>query len=820
MSNQNIIRPPKRLAGDTEAVIRHIYDQINILSNATNRASTGEARDRTGGKSGDIQLVHDKASGQYGIEGRFEEGWMRFGLGEGMLVQSNQRGPFIPPSQNDPTNITKTIQDMFPAITKLRLDVNPGAITSLPIVAIGTDNILKDGDIITVVSSNGYVGTFVVAANVLAAATTITVESAITGKKLIAGSSVYLTQKSLGTWISELENSITIGAGINDFDIITRVNGAINATVTNVPIDPPLPIDIKGFWKLLATDLDTGEVYTLTVFGDQDAGATSINIGSQALTLADNSPIRLDQLSLLSYITLAAGEASIEAQAMQGAIYVGKTLYDTSATTYLSIFIDGVTTIDLKETDILYVQASNDLGNLFEISPDSDHNAGVNRIFIDSATHTGALIPAGSAIYLSPTLSSGRIKIAYDEIDLSVKKSQLRDYLNGQFLGQINSPSNPLSIDSPGLPIKLYKDDIVRISPNPAAGQDATSHPTVYRTITKSSGDPFYDVGITTGITHSGSEGTIYTDMLIYLEYAGPINVGSSIQILLDSIVFDTAIIKSEDYNPGVSGWAIKGDGSAEFNNISMRGDLRADGTWISGSNPTYAQLDSGQLQFNAVLNTLDFNINGYMRGLGLEFESNLISTSDPLNKVALHSQLLEFSKWNGSSWDSVFRASTGGTVTIDSYGQPIPRVFSGSSVPSTVTNSVVGDLYRRTGTEELYIKTANPTTWLKIGPFNDGDFVTYSQSTGNPSSTPENGSLYYDTSNGKAHIRISGNWYPLFNGIKKAYNTSNTYLGPVMVWRGTGLATPPADAENGHMYKDNVGGVFVHNGTGWDPLI
>lgn len=52
-------------------------------------------------------------------------------------------------------------------------------------------------------------------------------------------------------------------------------------------------------------------------------------------------------------------------------------------------------------------------------------------------------------------------------------------------------------------------------------------------------------------------------------------------------------IIRSENFVTGTSGWAIFGDGSAEFNNIVVRGDIES-GNWDGASPANLAAVDSG----------------------------------------------------------------------------------------------------------------------------------------------------------------------------------------------------------------------------------
>lgn len=850
MSNVNIIKPPKRLSGDTEAVIRHIYDQINILSNATNRASTGEARDRTGGKSGDIQLVHDKASGQYGIEGRFEEGWMRFGLGEGVLVQSNQRQPFIPPSSGQSESLTRTIQDMFPSVARLRLDVNPGSVTSIPIFAIGEDGILKDGDIITVTSLNGYVATFVISADVAGAATSISVEQKIVGRKLLAGSNIYLSQKSLGTWISQLENSITIGAGINDFDVIARVNGSQSGSVSSIPLKSALTVKLRSGWKLLVTDLGTGDVFTVQLSADHNVGATSLSVYPATVNCDDNSPIRLDQLSLLAYINVTATDVSLSSQAMQGAAFIGETMYATAVSNYSSIWVasPGIT-MKLPVGQTLVIQDKDDPENMLTIVLDTQAappvTPGPHVLWINNVSNP-KVIAAGSKIFIPPRVFSGTLKVAFDEISLSVKRDELRDSLNGKLLGEVNTVSGSnITLKSPYLKHTIYKDDIVTFGPNAAVGQTQITNPEVKKTVTKTGSPSYWGAG-SSSITLDNYAG-IGADMLMYMDQAGPVSIGSSIQVLLDSIIFDTAIIKSEDYYPGSSGWAIKGDGSAEFNDVTVRGIIESLASYSEWTG--VRAIRSYELGPD---NGLEFNLSTYTSltpypsgklGSGLvnvDQEKILLTWDNDSTEfwgIAIRNKRRDYllppgnepaisitegisrkPTWLSNPLSRMFEVYHNGLIT--SANQPVPRVFSGSGIPGTIDYSVVGDLYRRTGTEELYIKTASTPTWLKIGPTTLPTILSYTMGpeAGNPpEGTRPNGDFHYDTDTETLFLKHDALFSP-FIEVSRNYMKSSESRS-VLIYRGSFASDPGSPTRGDVYYNTGSSQLRFYTGTTWTAI-
>lgn len=94
-----------------------------------------------------------------------------------------------------------------------------------------------------------------------------------------------------------------------------------------------------------------------------------------------------------------------------------------------------------------------------------------------------------------------------------------------------------------------------------------------------------------------------------------------------DEVVGGTVLVRpaiqSPDYIPGVSGWAVKIDGSAEFNNVIIRG-----GTVVSGAALYYNGTPGpGTLMMSiaAAAGTDEFG-NAYGAGLGLHSDQGTIS--------------------------------------------------------------------------------------------------------------------------------------------------------------------------------------------------
>ena len=81
-----------------------------------------------------------------------------------------------------------------------------------------------------------------------------------------------------------------------------------------------------------------------------------------------------------------------------------------------------------------------------------------------------------------------------------------------------------------------------------------------------------------------GSVATLIDSAEITELTASKIKAGTitSSVIALDGV---NSVIKSSGYQAGVSGWAIKGDGNAEFGAASIRGGLKAESVFINTNN-------------------------------------------------------------------------------------------------------------------------------------------------------------------------------------------------------------------------------------------
>jgi hypothetical protein len=521
------IKPPGGIPSELSSVFRHVYDEIQKLAQSINNPADNEKMDRTGGKSGDIRLVKDRANNTYAIDGRFDEGWIRFNVGEGIALNEN-RVP-LPPMVTSGSSTLSTIQSMFPPITFLSANVPVGSVSSLPIEPLGSDGLLSANDIITVASINGYVTSFTVNADVLAAATSISVVPKTIGQILTSGSGVYLTQKSLTTWISQLEYAISIGAAVDPRDIITRVNsptatldkgttvtptGGFTVTVvgttatitrvngsfitdgvvaggeieingsvliaasvgattmtatgtvtagsypsyivgrTSVPVDP-LPIQLRGDlgWKVIITNLEDGTEYLCELTATANAGATSISIKGKILPVKDNSPVRLDQMSLISYINISADAIDLRSLFLAGTIYLGdlSTAYNGTVTS-LSLKTPFLR-VPIKANDIVFIVDNTNPELVSTHTVTSDTPALNTTIPINSSTVSK---PIDSKVYLTANSSSALLRITGDSITSAVQRYNANNAIC-QLSSGVNGTVTSLPIS--GLTVNLYNGD-------------------------------------------------------------------------------------------------------------------------------------------------------------------------------------------------------------------------------------------------------------------------------------------------------------------------------------------------------------------------
>jgi len=88
-------------------------------------------------------------------------------------------------------------------------------------------------------------------------------------------------------------------------------------------------------------------------------------------------------------------------------------------------------------------------------------------------------------------------------------------------------------------------------------------------------------------------------DALIEKIAAGKITSGQ-IEAANITLAGDTAIIQSADYQPGYSGWIIRGDGTAEFARVTIRDSLITGSLGALSLSPWFKQFDNNQLVYIA----------------------------------------------------------------------------------------------------------------------------------------------------------------------------------------------------------------------------
>ncbi|WP_208611885.1 hypothetical protein, partial [Streptomyces pseudovenezuelae] len=145
---------------------------------------------------------------------------------------------------------------------------------------------------------------------------------------------------------------------------------------------------------------------------------------------------------------------------------------------------------------------------------------------------------------------------------------------------------------------------------------------------------------------------------------------------LAAGVVLVRPALQSPDYVTGVSGWAIKIDGSAEFNNVVIRG-----GTTVSGLALYYDGTPAAGnllLSIASAAGTDSFG-NAYVKGLGVYGTDGDIELSN--------GQLL----MSGSDGSAVNLFSNFGSATVDL----VPADLVGTSWNSATLNTSLGSANR-----------------------------------------------------------------------------------------------------------------------------
>jgi hypothetical protein len=607
-----------------------------------------------------------------------------------------------------------------------------GGITNLLLQSPGLPYAMIAGERVYVIDKKtGTSYLLQISTNQNAGATTIPV-TVVGGGSFVAeiGSGVHvdtsLTRSVVNQTASSITSVVQTSSTANSFAVLSGI-GVDGTNITSLPLTTGLPFALVNGQKLYVVNNVTGAAYQVVVNGNIASGTNAIAINSTTVRAPGGSGVNLNIGDYGTRILQTVDQVAITASKVYGGLFLsttGVSYNETRTSLQLNNLLYPVST-----GNKLYVVDAENPKLVTEVTAAENKAATnslvtlqINSVFLKALTTSG--------VYLAPSTSTGSIKVLSDQVALAVTAEEFRDYLNGQFISEVQSVSSPNVTLKTATNFPIYKGDIIRFSHNLGAGQTDTSHPTVFKTVEK----------VTTPITGSYPAGTttirfenvtgVSADMIMNMEFAGPYSTGSSLQIFADAIVTDTPILRSENYDPGFDGWAIKGDGSAEFNNITARGSVIFE-TFFPNAKPTLEYTPSTISWVNTSTDTIVtkmYSSWGSNDANSLIVKSYSTATNNYLNTV--HFEDFRFlGLGNNAGGSTVVPIAL---IDIDSISAPtrfnfnlpitvnnqrVSTTFFGSGAPSgSLTGSQIRDLYHRTDTNQLYLKTAS-STWTLIGP-------------------------------------------------------------------------------------------------------
>jgi hypothetical protein len=660
-----------------------------------------------------VQLSADVSSGASSLP--IDSATVNAGSGSGVhLRESFARSQILQTADEVRTAVTRFAA--AGALATLTSGVS-GTITSLPVTALPVE--VEDNDQLYIVDADTGL-TYEVQANGSASlsATSVTIDSA--SVTAASGSGLYFREALFRSLISVTASSITNAVeAVSLGGRIAVLSADASGTVTSLSVSGlSTPLDPGD--DIYVIDIATGEQFTATIATSAAAGSSPIQINSTTVNAATGSGVHISAATIRSQTvqTAEALEDVVEAFSLGGAIATTTSNYSGSTT---GINITGLS-VDVYAGDLLYV-VNKDTGATYGIELTADREPGDLTLNIVSAN---VVAPAGSGVHVN----TGYVRTVVQQTADSISQTVTRFSEAGAFatITSVLSGTPTTSLPVTALPYELKDGDIIYVV-NADTGEtyecevssDTAAAATAIHILSLS---VFAIIGSGVHIAGGYMRSQILQTADSIRFKVGDGNLLSEISIELDSITIDTDLLKSNNYVAGTSGWAIDGDGSAEFDDINARGSFYSFGTWVSGSNPASVFLDSGQLQFNVVYNTLDLEVFGSMQGLGIEFLVEEISSGDPLNKLTLHSQLLQFEQWNGSSWTQMVRIenpSTGnasmavnGNITSQTYQVPRYRGKGTTASRNALSNLVAGDFHITTDLEPggVCISFYNGSTW------------------------------------------------------------------------------------------------------------
>ena len=134
----------------------------------------------------------------------------------------------------------------------------------------------------------------------------------------------------------------------------------------------------------------------------------------------------------------------------------------------------------------------------------------------------------------------------------------------------------------------------------------------------------------------------------------------SSGNIIIDSV----GEIRSADYEQDTSGWKISGDGTAEFNDVIVRGEVNATSGSIGGWNISTSQLTSGNIIIDSIGEIRSTNYISESSGWRIAGDGSV-----EFNNVIARGYI-EADSGSIGGWNIGASQLTGGNIIIDSTGE------------------------------------------------------------------------------------------------------------------------------------------------------
>lgn len=454
-----------------------------------------------------------------------------------------------------------------------------GSTTSLAVTALPVA--LDDNDQLYIVDADtGLTYNVQVNGSVSASATTINIDSVSVTAAI--GSGVFVRESYFRSLISQTSASITNAVeAVALGGRIATTSATASGTITSLSVSG-LSTPLYAGDSIYIIDIVTGEQFTATVSTSISAGGSPIQINSVTVNAATGSGVHISAATIRSQTVQTADALSdvVEAFALGGAIATTTANYSGSTT---GINITSLT-VDVFDGDLLYV-VNKDTGATYGFEMAADREIGDTSLSIISAS---IVAPIGSGIHVNSGYVRSVVNQTAEAITQTVTRfseagamTLITSTLNG-------SPTTALPVGA--TPVDLYDGDILYVV-NADTGESyecevSTDVSSGSVSIPILSMSVYAIIGSGVHIAGSFMRSQIKQTADSIRFTVGDDNLLSEITVELDGITMDTAIVKSGNYSAGTTGWAILADGSAEFNDVTVRGDVQLT-TYQFGGKPT-----------------------------------------------------------------------------------------------------------------------------------------------------------------------------------------------------------------------------------------